>query len=64
VVHIEQFRREARQDAGVPAHSQLQALQEPASDEAALTLSGDCTIDEMVPEVCRWLQQSDIRSTR
>ena len=43
--------------------SQLQALEEPESDEAALTMSGDRTIDEMMSKVRRWLQQSGIRST-
>jgi len=44
--------------------SQLQALEEPESGEAALTVSGDRTVDEMMSEVRHWLQQSDIRSTR
>ncbi|OOG37058.1 gluconokinase [Rhodanobacter sp. C05] len=44
-------------------NSQLQALEEPDSDEAALMLSGNRTIDEMMSEVRRWLQRSNIRST-
>jgi carbohydrate kinase, thermoresistant glucokinase family len=41
--------------------SQLQALEEPSGDEVALTLSGGRTTDEMISEVHRWLQRSDIR---
>jgi gluconokinase len=43
--------------------SQLRTLEEPVEDEAALTLSGNLGIDEMVSEVRRWLQRSDIRPT-
>ena len=41
--------------------SQLQALEEPARDEAALTLPGNRPIEEMMSEVHHWLQRSDIR---
>jgi gluconokinase len=41
--------------------SQLQALEEPAEDEVALTLSGNLRIDEMMSEVRHWLPRSDIR---
>jgi gluconokinase len=44
--------------------SQLIALEEPESDEAALTISGDRTIGGMVSEVRHWLQRSDNRPTR
>lgn len=42
--------------------SQLQALEEPAGDEVALTLSGNRTTDEMMSEVRHWLQHGDIRT--
>ncbi|TAM62252.1 MAG: hypothetical protein EPN49_04700 [Rhodanobacter sp.] len=41
--------------------SQLQALEEPAGDEVALTLPGNRMINEMMSEVRHWLQRSDIR---
>jgi gluconokinase len=43
--------------------SQLRTLEEPAEDEAALTLSGNRSIDEMMSEVRHWLQRCDIRPT-
>lgn len=39
--------------------SQLQVLEEPCGDEAALTLAGNRAIDEMMSEVRRWLQLGD-----
>jgi gluconokinase len=43
--------------------SQLRTLEEPIEDEAALTLSGNRGIDEMMSEVRHWLQRGDIRPT-
>ncbi|WP_458072124.1 gluconokinase [Rhodanobacter sp. BL-MT-08] len=36
--------------------SQLQTLEEPASDEDALTVSGEASIDALIGDVSRWLE--------
>ena len=57
-------RRIARRAHFMPASlldSQLQTLELPAHDEAALTVSGEASIDVMTAEVCGWLELKSAR---